>query len=501
MSLKRNLAANYVGQAWAAVMGLAFLPLYIRYLGPEALGLIGVFAMLQAWLALLDLGITPTLTREMARFTAGGHTPKSIADLLRSLEVVCASLAACIVVVLWAASGYLAAQWLRPKDLPVEVVRQALVIMGAVVALRFYEGLYRGALLGLQRHVLFNVLNAALATLRHGGAVAVLAFVSPTIGAFYVWQAVLSAIAVVTLAVGLRRSLPPPPSPARLSRQALVGIRGFAGGMLAITCLSLLVSQMDKLLLSRLLSLDHFGYYTLAATIAGVLNMAVSPIVQSVYPRLVELVTAGDEHALAGVYHQGAQLVSVTTAPAMLLLTLFPWGVVYVWSGDASLADATRPLLLPLALGTFLNALMWMPYQSQLAHGWTSLTIRANIVAVLITVPAILVLVPRQGATAAAWIWTILNAAYVLLAVPLMHRRILRHEQRRWYASDVGIPVGAALLAGGALALLAPGPDAHRTYWAAFLLLVSAATAVAAFASAGRLRAPAIAWVRRRVQA
>ena len=36
-----------------------------------------------------------------------------------------------------------------------------------------------------------------------------------------------------------------------------------------------------------------------------------------------------------------------------------------------------------LALGTFLHALMWMPYQYQLAHGWTSLTLKINTLAVI----------------------------------------------------------------------------------------------------------------------
>ena len=108
MSLKRNLAANYLGQAWVSLMAVVFLPLYVRYLGAEALGLIGVFALLQAWLTLLDLGITPTLNREMARFTAGGHSPRSIANLLRSLEAVCALLASLVVLALWAASGFVA---------------------------------------------------------------------------------------------------------------------------------------------------------------------------------------------------------------------------------------------------------------------------------------------------------------------------------------------------------------------------------------------------------
>ena len=50
MSLKINVVANYLGQGWQGLMSLAFVPLYIKYLGIESYGLIGIFALLQAWL-------------------------------------------------------------------------------------------------------------------------------------------------------------------------------------------------------------------------------------------------------------------------------------------------------------------------------------------------------------------------------------------------------------------------------------------------------------------
>jgi O-antigen/teichoic acid export membrane protein len=497
VSLKHNLAANYLGQAWVAIVGLAFLPLYVKYLGNEALGLIGVFALMQMWLTLLDLGITPTLNREMARFSAGGHSAQSIADLLRSLEVVGAALAAIIAVALWAASGFVARNWLHSEQLSVVVVDQALAVMGLVIALRFVEGIYRGALFGLQRQVFYNTVNAALATARHVGAAAVVAFVSPTIRAFYLWQGAVSIVAVIMLRVAVHHSLPASPTTPKVSRAALEGVRRFAGGMLAITCLSLLVSQIDKVLLSRLLPLGEFGYYTLAATLSGALTLAAAPILQTIYPRLVELVTSGDQSSLAANYHQGAQLVAVTTVPAMLVLTVFPWGVVYAWSGQDRLATETAPLLLPLALGTFLNALMWMPGQSQLAYGWTGLTIKTNLVAVAAIVPAILLLVPRYGAQAAGWIWVSLNAGYVLVAVQFMHKRILTGELRRWYVEDVAAPLGGATLVALLIAPFAPGAGAGRLLWAAYLAGLATATAVTALMLAGTLRPRALLLARR----
>ena len=63
----------------------------------------------------------------------------------------------------------------------VGAVADAIALMGIVIALRFVEGIYRGALMGLQRQVFFNAFNALNATLRAAGAVAVLIWVSPTV--------------------------------------------------------------------------------------------------------------------------------------------------------------------------------------------------------------------------------------------------------------------------------------------------------------------------------
>ena len=42
--MRRDLIATYAAQGWVAIMGIVFVPVYIRYLGIEAYGLIGLFA-------------------------------------------------------------------------------------------------------------------------------------------------------------------------------------------------------------------------------------------------------------------------------------------------------------------------------------------------------------------------------------------------------------------------------------------------------------------------
>ena len=66
--IKLNILANFGGQGWAALAQLAFVPLYLKFLGIEAYGLIGFYMMLQGILQILDVGLSMTINRELARY-------------------------------------------------------------------------------------------------------------------------------------------------------------------------------------------------------------------------------------------------------------------------------------------------------------------------------------------------------------------------------------------------------------------------------------------------
>ena len=491
--IARNVLANYLGQGWSAFIGVIFIPAYVHYLGIESYGLIGLFAVMQASIALLDMGMTPTLNREMARYTGRAHSPESIRSLLRSLETLCFAVALVFGLGVWAGSIYLATHWLNTQDLPVEVVARALTVMALVAALRFCEGIYRGSLFGLQLQVWYNGASTVLATLRHAGALGVLAWISPTIQAFFLWQAVVSVLTVTVLAGKVHHVLPAASvSPKLFSTRALAGVWKFAGGMTSIALLSLLLTQSDKVLLSNLLPLKVFGYYSLAGSAAGSILALVVPLNSALYPRMVELLTHGDQEGLITLYHAGSQIVTCLTAPVMALMACFAEGIMFVWSGDVGLARETGPLLTVLAIGTFLNGLMQVPYHHQLAHAWTGLSNKVNIVAVLLLIPAILWVVPRFGPLGAAWIWVALNGGYVLCAVQFMHRRLIPHEKWRWYVLDVLLPMSGAIGAAMLAQQLQPATYQERVHWFIFLavagLLVLSVTMLLADRVRGLLR-------------
>jgi hypothetical protein len=194
-SVSRNVAFNFLGKSWAALMSLAFVPLYIRFLGIEAYGLLGFFSLLLVVLSVLDLGLGSTLNRELARHTARQDGPTNESrDLLRTLEVPYGIVGILLGVSVAALAPFLARHWVNAASLPVATVREAIILMGVVVAAQWPTTLYAGGLRGLQQQGLWNAISASAATLRGVGAALVLWKLSATILAFFTWQAAVSIL-------------------------------------------------------------------------------------------------------------------------------------------------------------------------------------------------------------------------------------------------------------------------------------------------------------------
>ena len=480
MSVNRNIAASFLGNTWIALVQIAFIPLYIRILGIEAYGLMGVFAFLQVSLSFLDMGLTPAVSREMARFKAGTHSVDEIRTLLRSVEVIFLGVALLLSTTVVLVAPWLAESWLRTDTLPISVAIQALNVMAALIGLRWLAGLYRGAITGMQDLVWLNATSAVFATLRGAGVVPIL-WVFPTIGAFFLYQA---GITLVELVVLFRRSwsLVPSGKTPYFSAIALRRIWRFSGGMALIAMLYQVLHQSDKVLLSTMLPLNAFGYYALASSVAGSLSLLVAPIGGVAYPRLTELVARVDQSALAETYHHFAQMLTLAIAPSALVLALFSNHILALWIRDATTSGETAPLVTLLAIGTMLNAFMSTPYMLQSALGRTRLIIALYCAYIVVFVPAVYFGVSAYGAIAAAYAWVAINASGIVLGVPLLHRNALPRENRRWYVNDVALPAGAALGVAYLVRLAAPTPVLHENGMLA--IVVSAALLLAYCAAA-----------------
>jgi O-antigen/teichoic acid export membrane protein len=448
--LRNNILANFGGQAWAVLMGVAFVPVYVRILGIEAYGLIGFFLSLQAFFAILDMGLSATLSRELARHQHAGAQADVQRDLVRTLEWLYWPTGLLIALVVFALSGLIASHWLRPVSLTTEQAASAIALMGLSAGLQWPCGFYAGGFRGLERQVALNGLSAFFATLRNGGVIAVLLYVSPSLEAFLWWQVGVSALQSLVSGAILWRLLPVGRAP-RFHSERLREVHAFALGLAAIAMLSFLLTQADRILLSTLLPLNEFGYYTLAVTVASALSAVVQPFFSALYPRYSGMVATGSEEKLVALYHQSNQLLVVVVAAIASVMALFAEDLLQLWTNDPIIASKSGLILSILVTGTALNGLMNLPYALQLANGWTRLTLLQNMFSVPLVLPAIWWLGRHYGGPGAAVVWVALNLSYVMIAIPLMHRRLLKNEMRTWYLKDT-IPIIIVAAAAATLA-------------------------------------------------
>jgi O-antigen/teichoic acid export membrane protein len=293
-------------------------------------------------------------------------------------------------------------------------------------------------------------------------------------------------LTIVIFIAATYQHLPANKLSANFSLIQLKAIWRFAGGMMVTTLLALLLTQVDKIILSRLLSLEIFGYYTLAGTVATMLYQLIAPITQAYYPRFTELVTQGDTSGLIKIYHQSAQLISMLIIPATILLVFFGKHLLLLWTGNVLLSQNVAPLLALLVLGTMLNGFMHIPYMLTLAYGWTKFAVYQNIIAVILLVPSIIWATLRYGAIGSAWIWLILNAGYVLIGVHFLYRRLLVTEKWRWYGKDLCMPMFGVGFVTWICLLVEPSVDT-KLAWLVWLVVTGVFMVFAAWLASSRL--------------
>ncbi len=475
----RNIIANFMGGTWTGVLGLALTPLYIKLIGIESYGLIGFYLSLRALSAVLDMGLSTTLNRELARVSALKGRNQEARDMVRTFELIYWGIGIVIGGALVGLAPLIAGHWLRAQGMPAHTVAQAVMIMGLVFAFDWPVSLYFGGLVGLQRQVLLNGARATMGTLRSGGAVLVLWLISPTIQAYFIWQLIVTAAQTLVMAGCLWTSLPAGDKRPTFRKELWLNNWRFAAGIAGISLLSTILMQSDKIILSKLLALQLFGCYMVAWTVAGGLNYISNPVFTALFPRLTQAVAQGNEPDLARLYHKGCQLVSAVVLPAWIIVALFSKDILSLWIRNRFVVKNAYLLVSLLTTGTAFNSLMLLPLALQLAHGWTKLSFYKNVVCVIFFVPTLIWLIRHYGSAGAAIAWIAINAGYILIEIPLMHRRLLKGEMWRWYSVDVGLPLLVSLCAGiGARALMPAGRSGYAT-----LLYIAAASSVALLSS------------------
>jgi O-antigen/teichoic acid export membrane protein len=248
----------------------------------------------------------------------------------------------------------------------------------------------------------------------------------------------------------------------------------------------MIITQMDRLFVSKMLSLKEFGYYSLAYTAGIAISLLQTSLNNAALPALAEAGSHGRAE-LAARYDKVSELTSFAVALPCALLVFFGFDILKAWVGEDAARHASEPLSL-LAVGFFLNAAVSSAYLSAIAKRRADIPAAVNAASLVVYAPLLYWLILKWGPSGAAAGWAFFNASYIITFVPPVHGKVLHERLARWLWHALSAPILAAAIAVGAMKLAADAVGNPLFTWVALLLTVPIFALAAYFMISGSLR-------------
>lgn len=439
-SIRNNTIANFIGQLYLTLIGIVVTPFYLQYLGAEAYGLVGFYALLQAWMNLLDLGLSPTLGRQAAYARGVENGFESFKKLLKSFEMIFLVLATLVVVSIFSLKKWLAIEWINSESLNINTLTYCITLMAIMIGLRWFVGLYRSGINGLEDQVWLNITNISIVSLKFLGALLLLSHFTTEIKHFFEYQLIISFIEVGAFMFRFYSRLPNTdysPKIIDFDWPTVKNIAPFALSIAYTAGIWVLVTQTDKLVLSGTLTLSEYGYFSLVALVSGAVTILSSPISQATLPRLTLLYSQKNTTELLIIYGNASQVATLITLSVACMIGLYAQPLLYAWTGDVHASSWGADILIWFALGNGILGIVSYQYYLQVAFGKLKLHIIGSTIEAIIQIPLLYYAATNYGAQGAGITWFVFRAIWFFIWSSVVHHRLVPGFHIDWLLKQI----------------------------------------------------------------
>jgi len=397
----RNAISSFIALGWLSLLSLITIPIYIRILGVSEWGLVAACASLQIFSNFIDAGFSQIVPRWAAQESQHPARLRRYVVLFQRLYV---ALGLTMFVMLQASAGYLAHQWFQVQVDRAASLELAIRIVSFQFLFQFVNNLNVGLWHGLQHQVQANVRACFFGTLKHASTLLAL-----TVGLQQAWVYALSFafVACVELCFNtfsVRRMLGNEKNDVGVDKVHLIPLLKevflLSGGILV----GLLVSQLDRIILSRSVDVSSFGIYTVISTLAFAFLQLQTPITRAYFPLMVRDI---QKQGYISNFHMKRLLTGTILASSLpaLLAFVFAPHILEFWLRDPEVINVgTMPLRL-LLLAVALNSLYGCIYQVIIARGCSQLVLQFNMISLVIAFLVVFFFGVEKGLLLGGVIW------------------------------------------------------------------------------------------------
>jgi O-antigen/teichoic acid export membrane protein len=395
--LGQNIITNYLAVVWMGGLSLALIPIYLKLLGPAQWGVVAICMAIQGFMGLLDSGLGQIMPRDVAR-AAGNRAVEARVFHVFSRAYIGLGLLG--LAVGQTAVPWLVAHWFTQAQGVGDGIDLALRLVLVQFLFQFANNAHTGYWNGVQAQKLVNFRQCAFGTAKHAGAIALLYLWRADALAYLLSFALVSSLEWWVNRRTVRLGLGPLANAAVSFDEFRVLVR--EAGVLALAVLiGMLVSQVDRIVLSRSVDVASFGRYVIVASLGLAFMQLQYPLMRAFFPRVV---LAGASGGGSSLRQLGLGVFFLCVLPCGVIAALAPW-LLRGWLGDpAMVAEGTAPLRLILG-AVAVNAIYHLIYQRILAQGHGRVVLLINVAVLVIVTPLAMVAASEFGIAAGGLAW------------------------------------------------------------------------------------------------
>lgn len=440
--LSINVAANFLGRSWSMISIYIFIPLYIHFLGEEAYGLVTFYATLYTVMNLLGLGLSKTLRREFASGEDNDENRLYKYQMMRSVELIYFGICSLIIIICFFGAEFIAGYWLNIGSLDKNTVTVAIRLMGISISLQILVHLYLGGLLGLEYQVKANIYLIAWSIAKNLGVIIVLWLINRDILLFYTWHIIIDICFLIALRMSVVRLLRcnTPLKWGISDITNLKKVRRFAFGLFLVSIVYTLNSQLDKVVISKFLSLVELGAYNLAYSLGHLSSILSTAVGTAAFSRFTFYYSTNNIEKQKESYIIFNKLAGMTVIAIGTFVAVYSYEILLVWTRNEVISELARNSAFFVIIGSTFLSLQIISYEFMLSRGNTKINNILGISSIPYTLIVTPYLVSELGILGAAISWCILMPLLTWIYLSYIHRKYIGNGTFRWLIHDTFVP-------------------------------------------------------------
>jgi O-antigen/teichoic acid export membrane protein len=436
--MRSGVAWNLAGQFFTSGLGFLAVPVFVRLLGEERIGISNLAGSILFYLMFMDLGLGQALVQVISSRLASGEPEQAKGILVSSIRVV-GGLSVFGGLVVCALAVPLAYHWVKvPPALRFEAA-WAFVFSGVGIPLVLVTNLFRATLiaggrfreLNLQRMLAHGLhwsclLVGAWATRRIDVALGLTLLAN---GGMLLWS---WRIASEVLPCQTRK----------LSLTELRPVLSMSGWMMVSSLVTPFLTQAERWVIGLKVGVADLAWYSTPVELAQKVFIAQGALIGVVLPNLARLRVV-DPGRSGSVYLRFLFLQLALFAPLCALGALVAPEFLGLWLGGNFQTFGADPMRIACA-GVVLNLMGSAGYTLAISEGRSGLAGKIHLAQVVPYLLLVWWVVPVWGIKGAAWLWALRVGVDAALFLFLTRPMLDDPRHRREVALAWGMAVGLA---------------------------------------------------------